>query len=122
MNVSIASIDFWEIITKPSLQDFYTEPQNYRKMVVAIWATDALIEHICWEKYSDQMKADDRAFLEKLANDNINYKTVHEASNSLFFATSKYLLKRTLCVSLFMCQNIVSISQEIFETWRCRWH
>jgi hypothetical protein len=83
MNVSIASIDFWEIITKPSLQDFYTEPRNYRKMVVAIWATDALIEHICWEKYSDQMKADDRAFLEKLANDNINYKTVHEASNSL---------------------------------------
>jgi len=83
MSVSIASIDFWEIITKPSLQDFYTEPQNYRKMVVAIWATDALIEHICWEKYSDQMNADDRAFLEKLANDNINYKTVHDASNSL---------------------------------------
>ena len=83
MNVSITSMDFWEIITKPSLQDFYTEPKNYRKMVVAIWAIDAQIEHICWEKYSDQMKANGKVFLEKLANDNINYKIVHDASNSL---------------------------------------
>ena len=29
------------------------------------------------------MKANGRAFLEKLANDNINYKIVHDASNSL---------------------------------------
>jgi len=83
MNVSITSLDFWEIIAKPSLQDFYSDCTSYRRMVVAIWAIDALIEHICWENYSDQMNADDRAFLEKLANDNINYKTVHEASNSL---------------------------------------
>ena len=83
MNVSITSLDFWEIITKPSLQDFYSDSTNYRRMVVAIWAIDALIEHICWEKYSDQMKADSRVFLEKLANENSNYKFVHEASNSL---------------------------------------
>jgi len=83
MNVSITSLDFWEKITKPSLQDFYTEPRSYRKMVVAIWAIDAQIEHICWENYSDQMKANDRVFLEKLANENIHYKIIHDASNSL---------------------------------------
>ena len=64
MSVSIAALDFWELIAKPSLQDFYIEPNSYRKMVVAIWAIDALVEHICWENYSDQMKSGKKDFLE----------------------------------------------------------
>jgi len=83
MNVSIDSLDFWKIITKPSLQDFYAEPTSYRKMVVAIWAIDALVEHICWENYSDQMKAGDKLFLAKLASENADYRVIHDASNSL---------------------------------------
>ena len=83
MSVSIAALDFWELIAKPSLQDFYIEPNSYRKMVVAIWAIDALVEHICWENYSDQMNSGKKDFLEKLSNENLNYRIVHEASNSL---------------------------------------
>jgi hypothetical protein len=103
MNVSIISKDFWKIITKPSLQDFYAEPNSYRKMVVAIWAIDALVEHICWENYSDQMKAGDKVFLGKLAHENVNYKIVHDASNSLKHAVridKKHLTKGSNAIEI----------------------
>jgi hypothetical protein len=83
MNVSLPAIEFWNLIAKPSIYEFYEDSSNFRKLVIAIWSIDALVEHICWENHDEKMMANERDFLGALLNGNKNYRIIHEASNSL---------------------------------------
>lgn len=82
-DASIPAIDFWRIITYPTIQEFYDSPNDFRKLALSIWAMDALIEHICWENYFDLMSLNERKFLADLVKNNTSYRVLHEASNAL---------------------------------------
>ena len=94
-NVAIAAVDFWEMIAKPSVIDFYDSPNDFRKLVISVWSMDALVEHVCWEYFSDQMEADHKGFLKKLADECVSYGNIHEAANSLKHAVRSGKSART---------------------------
>lgn len=82
-NVAIPSADFFKLIAEPSICDFYASSQDFRKTVVAVWAVSALVEHICWENFPDDMQKDETVFLKKLASQEHAYAVILEASNCL---------------------------------------
>jgi hypothetical protein len=82
-NTAIPAQDFWQLIAKPSVNDFYDAPTDFRRTVIAVWALDALISHICWETSTEQMKTNEVGFLQKLASDLPAFGVIKEASNCL---------------------------------------
>jgi hypothetical protein len=88
-NVAIPAADFWKLITKPCISDFLADAQDFRKTVLAVWALSALVEHICWENFTDQMSLDDSKFLRNLQEQVPAYAVIQEASNCLKHAVRK---------------------------------
>jgi hypothetical protein len=82
-NVSIPASDFFSLVAEPSIEEFFQDSKNIRKIVMAIWAVSALIEHICWENFPDYMHTDGDKFLRNLASKQPAYAVIREASNCL---------------------------------------
>jgi hypothetical protein len=82
-NTAIPARDFRRLICDPSIADFQKEPRDFRKAVIAVWATAALIEHICWENYPTEMNPDGKKFLTGLAVEISAYSVIRDASNCL---------------------------------------
>jgi hypothetical protein len=82
-NIAIPANDFFSLIAQPSVNEFIADSQNFRKTVIAIWAISALIEHICWENFEEEMQKDCDKFLRSLASQQPAYAVIQEASNCL---------------------------------------
>jgi hypothetical protein len=82
-NVSIPASDFFILVAEPSITEFLLDSQNIRKTVIMIWSIAALVEHICWENFSDSMHTDGDKFLRNLALEQPAYAVIQEASNCL---------------------------------------
>lgn len=83
LDTAIPAQDFWQLITQPSINDFYKAPTDFRKTVVAVWSLDALISHICWEFSTEQMTKNESGHLQKLADELPAFGVIREASNCL---------------------------------------
>lgn len=88
-SMAISAKDFLEKVTKPCLEDVSCAPGEFHKMVAAIWAIDAFIEHYCWEKYPDEMEKNGQQYLKKFREKLSAFTVIHEASNSLKHAIRK---------------------------------
>jgi hypothetical protein len=93
---SIPSEDFWQLISKPSLTDFYQAPTDIRKVAVAIWAIDAQISHIFWESDPEQMINKEKLILNKFAEKIPAFEIIREASNCLKHAVRRGTEPKTI--------------------------
>lgn len=82
-NIAIPARDFLNLIAQPSVIEFTADSQNFRKTVIAVWAISALVEHICWENFEEEMRKDCRKFLKGFASQQPAYAVIQEASNCL---------------------------------------
>lgn len=82
-NTAIPAKDFWILIAKPCVSDFMADPQDFRKTVLAVWSISALVEHICWQHFSEEISRNDTKFLERLQEQVPGYAVIQEASNCL---------------------------------------
>ena len=88
-DISIPAQDFWQLITRPSVEEFYQDSTDFRKIVVAVWSLDALVSHICWESFTKQMNENEGELLLKLATDLPAFGVIREASNCLKHAVRR---------------------------------
>lgn len=93
---SIPSEEFWLLITKPSLTDFYQAPTDIRKVVVVIWAIDAQISHIFWESDPEQMIKNEYLMLSEFTNNFPAFEVIREASNCLKHAVRRGTEAKTI--------------------------
>ena len=92
---AIPAQDFWRLIAKPSVDDFYQAPTDFRKTVVAIWSLDALVSHICWDLSTEEMIKDETGFLQRLADELPAFGVIREASNCLKHAVRRRTSSKT---------------------------
>jgi hypothetical protein len=82
-SVFIPAIDFFKEIAEPCAQEFLTDPNSLRKLVVAVWALASQVEHVCWENRANEMERSQTECLASLANEVPSYSIIKEAAESL---------------------------------------
>ena len=80
---------FWELIGKPTVEDFLSNPESFQHTALAVWALDATISHLCWDNEPNSENPNEVVYKDSLILELPSYNSIREASNSLKHAVRK---------------------------------
>lgn len=80
---NIPSEDFWNLVVKPTIDEFFENPHSFQRTVLAVWSLDSMVSHLSCESKYNPDNLDEVAFKNKLATELKAFNSIREASNSL---------------------------------------
>ena len=79
---NLSSKQFWDLIAKPTIEEFHQTPDSFQRTALAVWALDAMVSHLCWDSEHNSGIPNEASFKDKLVTELPSYNSIREASNS----------------------------------------
>ncbi|QWD84752.1 hypothetical protein AOC19_06180 [Polynucleobacter asymbioticus] len=75
--------DFWNLVVKPTIDEFLENPNSFQRTVLAVWSLDSMVSHMSYENKYNPNSLNEVDFKNKLAVEVKTFNSIREASNSL---------------------------------------